>query len=113
MCTIFTLQQSHRTAIEDIQYPKRTGGQKFALENQGDVNNVNGIQVKNYQDRTIHLTKPQLIDSILNHLHLQENSNLRDTPALSTRILHKDTEGENINLEFNYQSVICKLNFLE
>ena len=61
----------------------------------------------------IHLTQPQLIDSILKDLHLQDNTNTCDTPALSTRLLHNDSEGMDMNPEFHYHTVIGKLNFLE
>ena len=39
--------------------------------------------------------------------------NTCDTPALSTQILRKDSEGADTNPEFYYCSVIGKLNFLE
>ena len=46
-------------------------------------------------------------------LYLQHNTRTFDTPALSTSILHKDHDTPNMNPEFNYRSVIGKLNFLE
>ena len=89
------------------------GGRKFTLEDQGDINDFLGIQVRKHQNSTIHLTQPQLIDAILKDLHLQDNSNPRETLALSTRILHKDSDGEDMKPEFYYWSMIGKLNFLE
>ncbi|KAL7561623.1 hypothetical protein ACA910_001491 [Epithemia clementina (nom. ined.)] len=61
------------------------------------------------------LTQPHLIDSIIKNLQLQANSQVRDTPALSTVILHKDEQGKHMNqqAEFHFRSVIGKLNFLE
>ncbi|KAL7573659.1 hypothetical protein ACA910_008346 [Epithemia clementina (nom. ined.)] len=61
------------------------------------------------------LTKPHLIDSILQDLQLQSNSQVRETPALSTVILHKDEQGKPMDQQanFHYRSVIGKLNFLE
>ena len=60
------------------------GGRKFTVEDQADVNDFLGIQVKKYDNGNIHLTQLQLINSMLNDLHLQENTNTCDTPALST-----------------------------
>ena len=59
------------------------------------------------------MTQLQLIDSILKDLHLQDKMNTQDTLTLSTQILHKDSEGPDINLEVQYHSVIGKLSFLE
>ena len=69
--------------------------------------------MKKYPDGTIHLNQPQLINSILNYLHLQDNTSPQETHTLSTCILHKDADGEDMKPEFHYHSVIGKLNFLE
>ena len=61
------------------------------------------IQVKKHNDSTIHLMQPQLINSILKDLHLQDSSNNEDLLALSTRILHKNSEGGDTKQEFHYQ----------
>ena len=61
------------------------------------------IQVKKHNDSTIHLMRPQLINSILKDLHLQDSSNNEDLLALSTRILHKNSEGGDTKQEFHYQ----------
>ena len=87
------------------------GRRQFTLEDQGNVNL--GIQVKKYPDGTIHLNQPHIINSIINDLHLQENTNPQETPTLSTCILHMDADGEDMKPEFHYHSVIGKLNFLE
>ena len=59
------------------------------------------------------LTQPQLIDSIIQDLHLQSRSNPQTTPSITTKLLHKDTDGSDMVPNFHYHSVICKLNFLE
>ena len=87
---------------------------RFNMEDQGTVNDFLGIQVKHKQNGEITLTQPQLIASILNDLHLNKNNvNTRKTPSLSTILLHKDANGQPMTNEFNYRSVIGKLNFLE
>ena len=86
----------------------------FNMEDQGTVNDFLGIQVKHKQNGEITLTQPQLIASILNDLHLNKNNvHTRKTPSLSTILLHKDANGQPMTNEFNYRSVIGKLNFLE
>ena len=84
------------------------------MEDQGTVNDFLGIQVRHKKSGEITLTQPQLIASILNDLHLnKDNVVTRRTPCLSTVLLHKDPNGQPMTNEFNYCSVIGKLNFLE
>ena len=66
------------------------------------------------EDRTISLTQPQLIVLVLQDFHLtQPNMTPQKTTALLSILLHKDIEGVPVHLDFHYQSVIGKLNFLE
>ena len=84
------------------------------MEDQRTVNDFLGIQVKHKKNGEIMLTQPQLIASILSDLHLhKDNVITRKTPCLSTVLLHKDPKGKPMNTEFNYHSVIGKLNFLK
>ena len=87
--------------------------QCFIVDDQGAMGNFWGIQVQKQNNGTIRLSPPQLIDSIIKDLHLQVGSNPKPTPALTTNLLHKDTNGPNMSPDFHYCSVICKLNFLE
>ena len=87
--------------------------QHFAVEYQGDIGDFLGIQVQKQDDRSIKLTQPQLIESIIKDLHLQSGSNPKNTPAVTTNLLHKDTNGPDMTQDFHYCSVIGKLNFLE
>ena len=64
-------------------------------------------------DKMITLNQPQLIDSILKDVKFQNNTKEKDTPALSSVILQKDTHGKPFNNDFHYRRVIGKLNFLE
>ena len=85
----------------------------FKMEDQR-VNDFLGIQVKYNNKAEITLTQPQLMASILTDLHLQCNNVIAcKTPALSRVLLQKDPEGKPMCPEFNYSSVISKLNFLE
>ena len=70
-------------------------------------------QIKRHADGSVHLTQPQLIDSIIKDFRLQPGSNPKSTPAVTSTLLHKDTDGPGMQPEFHYRSIIGKLNFLE
>ena len=72
-----------------------------------------GIRVQKQDDGSMKLMQPQLIESIINDLHLQNRSNSKTTPAVTTNLLHKDTDSPDMTPDFHYCSVIGKLNFLE
>jgi hypothetical protein len=73
-----------------------------------------GIEVQKGKDGSLSLRQPQLIDSILKDLNLGNGQvSSRMTPALKTRILHKDAQGEPFHESFHYRSIIGKLNYLE
>lgn len=61
----------------------------------------------------IHPTQPHLIDQIINDVGISPNAPLKSTPAASSVILTADPEGKPFEYNFDYQSVIRKLNFLE
>ena len=86
----------------------------FNMEDQGTANDFLGIQVKYKKNGEIMLTQPQLITSILSDLNLTKDNVITwKTPCLSTVLLHKDPKGQPMTNEFNYRSVIGKLNFFE
>ena len=100
-------------AIDQVVTDLRSCTQRFTVDDQGEVGDFLGIQIKRQPDGSVHLSQPQLIDSILKDLHLQANSNHKATPAVTSTLLHKDTDGPDMLPEFHYRSVIGKLNFLE
>ena len=76
----------------------------------------NFLQVKTESDDgSIALRQPKLIDLILEDLHLQENVNMKAKliPACSSKLLHRESEGETIEPDYNYHIVIGKLHFHE
>ena len=109
-CIIFG---PNRCSIDAVVADLQACSCRFTIDDQGDIGDFLGIQVQKLSDGTIQLTQLQLIDSILNDLHLQSGSNFKKTPAVPTNLLLKDTEGEDMTPEFHYRSVIGKLNFLE
>ena len=100
-------------AIDQVIKDLRSSPQQFTVDDQGDVGDFLGIQIKKRDDGSVHLSQPQLIDSIIKDLHLQPSSNPKSTPAVTSTLLHKDTDGPDMVPEFHYRSVIGKLNFLE
>jgi acid stress-induced BolA-like protein IbaG/YrbA len=87
---------------------------KFKIQEEGDICEFLGIEIKKGGDGSLSLRQQQLIKSILKDLQLDSgNVAPRKTPALKTRILHKDATGEPFDESFHYRSVIGKLNYLE
>ena len=103
----------HDKAIDEVVKDLRMSSKNFTIDDQGEVGDFLGIQIQTRDDGSIVLTQPQLIDSIIHDLHLQRGSNTKNTPAITTKLLHKDAEGTEMTPEFHYRSVIGKLNFLE
>ena len=100
-------------AIDEVVNDLHLSSKNFTLDDQGEVGDFLGIQIQTMDDGTIVLTQPQLIDSIIQDLHLQSGSNHRNTPSITSKLLHKDADGPDMTPEFHYRSVIGKLNFLE
>ena len=100
-------------AIDQVVMDLWSCPQQFTVNDQGDVGDFLGIPIKRHADGSVHLMQPQLIDSIIKDLHLQLGSNPKSTPAVTSTLLHKDTNGQDMQPEFHYHSLIGKLNFLE
>ena len=100
-------------ALDQVVKDLQACPQQFTVNDQGDVGDFLGIRIKKNKDGSIHLSQPQLIDSFIQDLHLQPGSNSKSTPSVTSTLLHKDTDGPDMQPEFHYRSVIGKLNFLE
>jgi hypothetical protein len=99
---------------KELSYLMREMSKRFKIQEEGDLCDYLGIEVKRNKDGSISLTQPQLIDSILKDLSMsQDNVKARRTPSLKTRVLHKDEEGTSFDNSFHYRSIIGKLNYLE
>jgi hypothetical protein len=87
----------------------------FDVSDEGDISDYLGIKVTKLPDGRMSFTQPQLIDSIIADCGLEKpNAKPRETPALSTRIVRRDEDGESWPDEkWKYRSLIGKLNFLE
>ncbi len=88
--------------------------EKFKIQEEGNMCEFLGIEMQKKDDGSLLLRQPQLIDSILKDLRMEnENVAKRTTPLLKTRVLHKDAQGEPFDESFHYRSLIGKLNYLE
>ena len=87
---------------------------ELRMEDQGNLDDYLGVNIKREKDNSFTLSQPHLITSILKDLNLdQDNVKGCTTPALSTKLLHADLEGEDFDEQFNYRRVVGKLNYLE
>jgi hypothetical protein len=83
----------------------------FKLKDEGDVSAFLGVQLrKDPTNRTISLTQPGLIDQILRDVGINDFSKTKETPVDS--ILHPNLSGPPRVEQWNYRSVIGKLNYL-
>eukprot|EP00978_Attheya_sp_CCMP212_P017515 scaffold46797_cov52-Attheya_sp.AAC.1 len=89
------------------------GTRPFDVTDEGDISDYLGVKVTRLDDGTITLTQPHLIDQIIEDLGLKENTKTKDLPALTSKVLNKDVNGNPFNEKWNYRSVVGKLNFLE
>ena len=81
---------------------------------EGDISDFLGVKIDYKKDGTIHLTQPQLINSILKELQLDKpNTKIKRTPAASSKILSALPNSEPFDGHFHYRRIIGKLNYLE
>ena len=109
-CIVFSPDER---AIDRVVMDLHACSQCFTVDDQGDIGDFLDIKGQKQDDGTIKLTQPQLIESIIKDLHLQTRSNPKTSLAVTTNLLHKDTNGPDMSPDFHYCSVIGKLNFLE
>ena len=80
-CIVFG---SDDTAIDEVVADLRKSTQHFTIDDQGEVGYFLWIQIQKLADGSIVLTQPHLIDSIIQDLHLQNGSNPKTTPAITS-----------------------------
>ena len=100
-------------AIDKAINTLRSSKQNFTIEDEGAVGDFLGVKINLSDDGAITLTQPQLINSIIDDLNMKDNTKLKAIPACSSKLLHKDADGEYVEVNFHYCSVIGKLNVLE
>ena len=94
--------------VEDM---KRVG---LDITVEGDIQDFLGVNIDRKDDGSVHLVQPQLIESILQDLNLtNENVATKTTPAASSKILKRHANSPKFQNDFNYRSLIGRLNYLE
>jgi hypothetical protein len=102
----------NETELDDILDKMRNVGLDITVE--GDISDFLGVNIDRKEDGTIHLTQPQLIESILKDLRLDGDIvKPLGTPALASTILNSHLSSPSFDNNFHYRSVIGKLNYLE
>jgi hypothetical protein len=83
----------------------------FLLQDEGDVSAFLGVQVrKDPKTKMISLSQPGLIEQVIKDVGLDEHSKGKSTPADSN--LYADKDGLPRREQWNYRSVIGKLNYI-
>jgi len=85
----------------------------FKMTDEGDISDYLGVEVQPLPNGTIKLSQPHLINQIIADLGFNERTGTKDTPASKSVKLNRDLHGAPFTEEWNYRSVIGKLNFLE
>ena len=85
---------------------------RLKIEDQGYPLDYVGVNIKNNEDRSIRLSQPALIQSIIKDVKLGPRASLKPVQAPSTKILHHAFRSKDFNNRFHYRSVIDKLNYL-
>jgi hypothetical protein len=87
---------------------------KLDITVEGDVQDFLGVNINREEDGTVTFLQPHLVDKILEAMKMDiPTLKPKDTPAPSSRILHRHSESEDFDNSFNYRSVVGMLNYLD
>jgi hypothetical protein len=81
------------------------------IEDQGHPADYVGVNIKRLKDGSIELSQRALIDTIIKDDDL-EGSKVKSVPAKSNEHLHAHLDKPEFALNFDYRSLIGKLNYL-
>ena len=99
-------QESIDKCIEELQA-------KFNISIEGDVSDYVGVNIEKQEDGSIHMTQPQLIQSIIKEMNFLDTTKPTATPAYSSTTLSAGTDKPEHKADWSYRRIIGKLNFLE
>jgi hypothetical protein len=85
---------------------------KLSIEDQGHPADYVRVSIKKLKNGIIELTQQALIDSIISDVVVLDDSKVKAVPANVSKILHAHLDTPPFLLNFGYQSVIGKLNYL-
>jgi hypothetical protein len=70
---------------------------------EGDIQDFLGINISRKEDGSINLSQPQLIEGISKNLQLDgEQTRIKSTPSLSSKILRRHKDSEAFDGSFDY-----------
>ncbi len=81
------------------------------IEDQGHPANYVGVNIKKMKDGSYEFTQRALIDSITQDVGLND-AKTKPVPAKVAQLLHAHNDAPSFDLDFNYRSVVGKLNYL-
>jgi hypothetical protein len=96
-----------------LQRKENRKSANFRISDEGTLCKYLGIKVTRQNDNSFLLTQPQLIQSILDDLHLPNTAKESQVPYLSSKLLTPNLQDTDFNGHFDYCSVIGNLNYLE
>jgi hypothetical protein len=94
-----------KQAIRDIQ------NAGLNIKNQGYPADYIGVNIKKTKDSSYEFTQQALIDSIIQDVG-PTNTKTKPVPAKVVALLHAHHDAPVFNLNFNYRSVVGKINYL-
>ena len=73
-----------------------------------------GVNITREEDGSITFKQPHLVDKVLKAMKMTNKSlKPKDTPAASSRILHRHSNSPSFDQSFDFRSVVGMLNYLE
>ena len=86
----------------------------FKITDEGSLADYLGVKIRKDEHGNMVLTQGHMIESILRDLDSDNTSGKKcPTPAAPSTLLTRDKDGENFRRNWEYRSVIGKLNYLE
>jgi hypothetical protein len=101
------------TSADEIQTILKELGEFFNITDEGEIDTYLGVKISRPTSDTIELTQPHLIQQILDDVGMKPNTKTKDKAAPSSTILRRDLDGKPFDEEWDYRSVLGKVNFLE
>jgi Reverse transcriptase (RNA-dependent DNA polymerase) len=85
---------------------------QFNIAVEGTLSKYVGVNIEGREDGTIHMTQPQLIQSVLKELNFTDDTKVVSTPAFSTTVLKNGQGKATHSVDWLYHRMIGKLNFI-
>ena len=95
------------------KYIERIGRSGLDIEDKVDIKDYFGVNIEEQDDIKIISTHLQIIDSIINNVHLPNKTASQKTPDFSAKILWHDAAAPLYDERLNYRKVLVKINLLE